>query len=209
MPLQIDTLVCGPLENNVYVVTDGDRAVVVDAPMESTGPVLHLLKKRGLTADLIVLTHQHWDHVAEAHLLAQATGAPLAAHAKDVADLCRPRQSRLMPDVELPPLEVSRELQQGDIVLVGEARLEVLHTPGHTPGSICLHAADEATLLSGDTLFAGSYGRVDFPGGDPRAMADSLRRVSALPPSTRVLPGHGPETTIGDETWLRRLPPLG
>jgi len=209
MPLQIETLVCGPLGNNAYVVTDGEYAVLVDAPMESTGPVLDLLKERGLTADLIVLTHQHWDHVAEAHLLAQATGAPLAAHAKDAADLARPRRSRLMPDVDLPPLEVSRELHQGDVVLVGETRLEVLHTPGHTAGSVCLYAAEDAALLSGDTLFAGSYGRVVFPGGDTRAMADSLRRLSALPPSTRVLPGHGPETTIGDETWLKRLPPIG
>src|SRR6266542_2268807 len=102
--LQIDTLVCGPLGNDVYVVSDGEHAIVVDAPMESATPVLDLLRQRGLTLDLIVLTHQHWDHVAEAHLLAQATGAPLAAHAKDAADLASPRQSRLMPSVELPPL---------------------------------------------------------------------------------------------------------
>jgi glyoxylase-like metal-dependent hydrolase (beta-lactamase superfamily II) len=209
MPLHIETLVCGPLGNDVYVVSDGEHAIVVDAPLECLSPVQEVLRERKLTLDLIVLTHQHWDHVAEAHLLAQATSAPLAAHTLDAAALAKPRTSRLMPGVELPPLEVSRELNEGDTVVVGDTRLEVLHTPGHTQGSICLYSADDATLLSGDTLFAGSYGRVDLPGSDARQMADSLRRLSALPPQTRVLPGHGAETTIAQETWLRRMPPIG
>ena len=204
--MTLETLVCGPLGNNVYVVSESGRAIVVDAPMESSAPVLSVLQERNLQVDLIVLTHSHWDHVAEAAHLAQATGAPLAAHPLDAADLAGPRRSMLLPGTELPPLAVARELDEGDVVELGTLRLTVLHTPGHTPGSICLSAASQATLLSGDTLFAGSYGRVDLPGGDAAKMAASLRRLATLPPQTRVLPGHGSATTVGAETWLANPP---
>jgi glyoxylase-like metal-dependent hydrolase (beta-lactamase superfamily II) len=206
--VNVETLICGPLGNNVYVVSDAGFATVVDAPMDSATRVLEVLRERNLRASLIVLTHSHWDHVAEATQLAQATGAPLAAHPLDAMDLAKPRQSRLLPGADLPPIAVTRQLNEGEVVEVGSLRLEVLHTPGHTSGSICLYAAGQATLLSGDTLFAGSYGRVDLPGGDPGQMAASLRRLSTLPPETHVLPGHGPSTTIGAEPWLRH-PPMG
>ena len=88
---------------------------------------------------------------------------------------------------------------------MGEHRLSVLHTPGHTPGSICLYSAPDALLFSGDTLFAGTCGRMDLPGGNPEQMVHSLQRLRTLPADTRVLPGHGPATTIGNEQWLARV----
>jgi glyoxylase-like metal-dependent hydrolase (beta-lactamase superfamily II) len=212
--LGIEALECGPLGNNVYVVwwdaagsTAPHGALVVDPAMEAAAAVERVLGRRNLRLDLIVATHSHWDHTAEAGDLARATGAPVAAHPLDAAVMARPHRSLFVPGVQLAPIAVGRELPESDRVALGEAVFEVLHTPGHTPGSICLYARAQGVLLSGDTLFAGSFGRYDLPGGDPRALKESLRRLSALPPTTRVLPGHGPETTIGAEGWLRD-PPL-
>jgi glyoxylase-like metal-dependent hydrolase (beta-lactamase superfamily II) len=203
----VQTLVCGPLSNNAYLLSSPNAtgALLVDAPMESDDAVSKALAEHDLTLETIVLTHSHWDHVADAAALAARTGAALVAHALDAAELARSRRTMLLPGMELPPLAVTRRLEDGDEVRVGAARLTVLHTPGHTPGSICLYCPEAALILAGDTLFAGSYGRVDLPGGDPQRMVASLCRLAALPPQTRVLPGHGAPTSIGAETWLRRL----
>ena len=205
MTLEVVSLVCGPLQNNVYIVIEGDAAVVVDAPLESVGPVTDALAKRALRLEAIVCTHGHFDHMAEAAELARRTGARVLAHALDAGRLRTPSRPTFFPDLEVEPVEVSTELQEGDTVRVGETQLTVQHTPGHTPGSLCLHT--DGLLLSGDTLFAGSFGRSDLPGGDPGVLRASLLRLAELPKETRVLPGHGPETTIGRERWLSK-PPL-
>jgi glyoxylase-like metal-dependent hydrolase (beta-lactamase superfamily II) len=111
----------------------------------------------------------------------------------------------MFPQLEVPAAPVSRELLEGDTVAVDGFAFQVLHTPGHTPGSICLYLPERDLLFSGDTLFAGSYGRYDLPGGDGRLLRASLRRLATLPPRTRVLPGHGATTTIGAEDWLRQV----
>ena len=205
MTLEIATLVCGPLQNNVYIVIAGDVALVVDAPLESVGPVTAPLKERKLRLEAIVCTHGHFDHMAEAAELARRTGAPVLAHSLDTERLRKPSRPTFFPELEVEPVEVARELNEGDLVLVGDAQLTVLHTPGHTPGSLCLYT--EGLLLSGDTLFAGSFGRYDLPGGDPAVLRASLLRLAQLPAETRVLPGHGAETTIKRERWLSN-PPL-
>ena len=205
MTLRVRTLVCGPLQNNVYVVSSGTAALVVDAPLESVEPVTAALSEHGLSLEAIVCTHGHFDHMAEAAELARRTAAPVLVHSQDADRLRTPARPLFFPDLEVEPVEVSRELADGDCVEVGDVSLDVLHTPGHTPGSLCLLA--EGVLLSGDTLFAGSFGRYDLPGGDPQALRASLLRLRDLPASTRVLPGHGPETTIGRERWLA-YPPL-
>ena len=203
--LEVRTLVCGPLGNNVYIVSAGTSAIVVDAPLESAGPVTDALGEQGLTLEAIVCTHGHFDHMAEAAELRRRTRAPVLAHALDAERLRTPARSMFFPDLEIEPVEVTRELAEGDTVEVGGARLDVLHTPGHTPGSICL--LTEGLLLSGDTLFAGSFGRYDLPGGDPAVLRESLLRLATLPAETRVLPGHGTATIIGRERWLSD-PPL-
>lgn len=208
-PVQIETLVCGPLANNVYLVVDPStrHAIVVDPGLEAEVPVRRALEARGLTLDAIVATHGHWDHVAGVANLSGQTGALVLAHTADADRLRRPPRPMLMPELTVLPSEVDRELSAGDTVACGRVDFTVLHTPGHTEGSICLYHAASNTLLSGDTLFAGSFGRYDLPGGNPDVLRASLLQLATLPPKTTVYPGHGPRTEIGRERWLSR-PPL-
>ena len=131
----------------------------------------------------------------------------MLVHALDAERLRKPARPMFMPELEVEAVEVSRELAEGDVVEVGGVTLVVMHTPGHTPGSLCLYSAEDGLLLSGDTLFAGSFGRYDLPGGDPAVLKQSLLRLAQLPKETRVLPGHGAATTIGRERWMSN-PPL-
>ena len=142
---------------------------------------------------------------------APPTGAPIAAHRADWHRLTNPQP--LYAPFPIPPCVPAVDLAEGGAIRFGDVRLDVLHTPGHTEGSVCLVGADDRVLFSGDTLFAGGWGRVDLPGGDAAAMADSLARLSRLEGSLRVVPGHGRETTIArEQPWLtlvareRRLP---
>lgn len=199
----------GPLANNLYLVAwlPSGTALAIDAPPGAAEALPPLLRERRLALGQIVLTHAHWDHTLDAPALARATQAPVLAHALDTSALESP-QTRPPVAGPLPvPARVAHTLRDGDELRAGEARLAVWHTPGHTPGSICLFLPQARLLFSGDTLFAGSYGRTDLPGGDAAQMVSSLRRLAALPPATRVLPGHGPATTIGEEAWLAHLQP--
>jgi glyoxylase-like metal-dependent hydrolase (beta-lactamase superfamily II) len=130
-----------------------------------------------------------------------ATGAEIAVHPLDRHRLEDPQP--LFAPFEIPPSVPAVELAEGGEVRFGEIRLRVLHTPGHTEGSVCLLASDEGLLFSGDTLFAGGWGRVDLPGGDPAAMVESIARLATFEDRTAVLPGHGQATTIGRErAWM-------
>jgi glyoxylase-like metal-dependent hydrolase (beta-lactamase superfamily II) len=128
----------------------------------------------------------------------------VAAHRLEARTIARAEYAPLSPptEIKIRPVPVAQELADGDLIKVGSRTLTVLHTPGHSPGSLCLYAPEAATLFSGDTLFAGTFGRYDLPGGDGEALRASLRRLAALPRRTAVLPGHGRATTIGDEAWL-------
>jgi hydroxyacylglutathione hydrolase len=140
-------------------------------------------------------------HVGDNAAVAEATGAEIAVHPLDREALEHP--APFWTPFEIPPSVPAVELAEGGEVRFGGIRLRVLHTPGHTPGSVCLQSVDEGLLFSGDTLFAGGWGRIDLPGGSPEAMVDSLLRLSELEAPTAVLPGHGPATTIGrEQPWL-------
>ncbi len=197
----------GPLANNLYLVAwlPSGTALAVDAPPGAAEALPPLLRERRLALTQLVLTHAHWDHTLDAPALAHTTQAPLLAHALDVPAIAVPETRPPAAGPTPVPVRVARALRDGDKLLVGEARLAVWHTPGHTPGSICLFLPPAGLLFSGDTLFAGSYGRTDLPGGDEAQMVVSLRRLAALPPATRVLPGHGPSSSIGAEVWLQHL----
>jgi hydroxyacylglutathione hydrolase len=203
----------GPLATNVHVLADerSREAIAIDTAIPSLTWISGELAARGWTLKLIVSTHGHWDHIGDNARLAEHTGAAIAAHPLDAPRLADPHP--LWAPFEIPPSVPAVELAEGGEVAFGSIRLRVLHTPGHTEGSVCLQAVDDGLLLSGDTLFAGSFGRVDLPGGDPGAMVDSLVRLRDLDDAVTVLPGHGPPTTIGRErSWLdwiareRRLP---
>ncbi len=202
--LLIRTIVAGPLDNNVLLVADrtAGAAMVVDPALGATQSVLATARELQVEIVLIVNTHGHWDHVADNTPLAHATGAPIAIHTADAARLGRPKGELGPLPREIQPSHADRILTEGDTVQVGATTFTVLHTPGHTPGGLCLYSDVRSLLISGDTLFAGSYGRYDLPGGDPAALRDSLARLAELPAATQVYPGHGGTTTIGAEGWL-------
>ncbi len=131
----------------------------------------------------------------------RAPGAEIAAHPADWHRLIDPQP--LFAPFPIPPCVPAVELAEGGVIRFGDVRLDVLHTPGHTEGSVCLVSHETGVIFTGDTLFPGGWGRVDLPGGDPTAMVDSLARLATLPEALRVLPGHGPPTTIASERpWL-------
>ncbi len=202
----IETFVFGPVDTNAYLVGDETtkEALVIDAPRECTAAVTERAAALGLTIGQVVDTHGHWDHIADNAPLVAATGASLAVHAADADRLADPRSTMPLP-FTLPPSTPDRLLNGGDTVTLGDTTFEVLHTPGHTPGSICLYAEDAGVLFSGDTLFNMGMGRTDLPGGDENRLYVSLRHLANLPPETRVYPGHGEDTTIEDQPWLLRL----
>jgi glyoxylase-like metal-dependent hydrolase (beta-lactamase superfamily II) len=198
----LETFPVGPLHCNCTILGDEvtREALVVD-PGDNLPEILSRLQKHGLTVRQIVVTHAHIDHVGGAAQLRKLTGAPVVMNQQDLGLLGMMEMQAGwlgVPTPQVVPPDASAE----DGLTIGLATLpaQVLHTPGHTPGSICLLFPDRHLLLAGDTLFAGSIGRTDLPGGDGQQILRSLReRLLVLPDTTRVVPGHGPETTIGEE----------
>jgi hydroxyacylglutathione hydrolase len=198
----LESFPVGPLRCNCTILGDEvtQEAVVID-PGDNIPEILSRLQKHGLTLRQIVITHAHIDHVGGAALLKKATGAPVFLNQQDLGLLGAMEIQAGWLGVPTPEV-ASPDASADDGLTVGLTTIqaEVIHTPGHTPGSICLLFPQQRLLLAGDTLFAGSIGRTDLPGGDGRQILRSLRdRLMVLPDTTRVLPGHGPETTIGEE----------
>jgi hydroxyacylglutathione hydrolase len=201
--MEIISRTVGPLATNVHLLADpvSREAIAIDTAIPSLAFVSGELAERGWRLRLIVSTHGHWDHIGDNAAVAEHTGAPIAVHRLDRERLVHPEP--LFAPFEIPPSVPAVELAEGGRVRFGSLSLEVLHTPGHTEGSVCLLSADDRLLLAGDTLFAGGWGRVDLPGGSAEAMVVSLARLTTFDDATRVLPGHGPATTIGRErAWL-------
>lgn len=203
--VRVGRLVVGPLEENCYVVapTRGGDAIVID-PGDEADRILAAARGWGLTPRIVANTHGHMDHIgANAALVAAGHGVDIAIHADDAPMLTDPAQNLstfLPPDVRSPAATLL--LVDGEDLVVGSVRLAVMHTPGHTRGgtSFLLRANGDAVLFSGDTLFRGSVGRVDLPGGSWPALAASIvDRLLPLGDAVRVLPGHMDATTIGEE----------
>ena len=200
--MQVQRLVLGALETNCFVVGDdaGGPLVVID-PAGEPDAIIEAIAGRPVAH--IVLTHGHFDHLGAATVVAAATGAPLSMHELDADCVDDPEANGGAAfGFFFTAPSPARRLLDGDRVTAGALSLEVIHTPGHTPGSMCLLGSDELgpQLFSGDTLFAGSVGRTDFPGGDARALKASIGRLATLDPATLVHPGHGPDTTIERES---------
>lgn len=195
--------VVGPVATNVHVLADAAsrEAIAIDTATPSLAWISGALAERDWTLKLIVSTHGHWDHIGDNAAVAEHTGAQIAVHPDDRYRLVDPQP--LYAPFPIVPSIPAVELAEGGEIRFGEIRLRVLHTPGHTEGSVCLLAYDDGLLFSGDTLFAGGWGRVDFPGGSPEAMAASIARLAEMEDHLRVLPGHGAATTIGRErAWM-------
>ncbi|MHB1839143.1 MAG: MBL fold metallo-hydrolase [Acidobacteriaceae bacterium] len=192
----------GPLACNCSVLADETtlRATVID-PGADIEKILAVLKQHHLIVEQIIVTHAHIDHVGGAVRLKRLTGADIYMNQHDLPllkmmDMQAGWLGVAAPEVAAPDVDAPDLLA---LTIAGEPA-HVLHTPGHTEGSICLHLPAPQLLLAGDTLFAGSIGRTDLPGGDLRKILRSLKeRLLTLPDATRVVPGHGPETTIGEE----------
>jgi hydroxyacylglutathione hydrolase len=192
----------GPLQCNCSIVGDeGTREALVIDPGDDIEDLLVLIRKHNLHVKQIVVTHAHIDHVGGAMKLRAATGASILLNQNDYALLQMLDAQAAWIGVETPgKVEIDQTLKQADLVKAGSLAAEVIDTPGHTEGSICLYFSAEKKLIAGDTLFAGSIGRTDLPGGSFKKIIRSLHeKVLALPDETIVVPGHGPVTTIGHE----------
>jgi hydroxyacylglutathione hydrolase len=197
-----EILPVGPLQCNCSVIGDeATREAIVIDPGDDIQQVLGLIRKHNLQVKQIVITHAHIDHVGGAMKLRAATGAPILLNQNDYALLKMLDLQAAWIGMATPgKVEIDHSLGHADTVKAGSLAAQVLHTPGHTEGSICLYFPSENKLIAGDTLFAGSIGRTDLPGGSYEKILHSLHdRVLALPDETVVVPGHGPLTTIGEE----------
>jgi glyoxylase-like metal-dependent hydrolase (beta-lactamase superfamily II) len=196
----LETLVVGPLAVNCYVVGDEKRheGILVD-PGDDARAVVAAIKRLQLKIVAIVNTHAHFDHVGALNELREFTGAPFMVHEAEAPVLESAKTSAAMFGLSIQsPKPADRLLREGDQVSAGSLALQVLHTPGHTPGGICL--VEGMHVFTGDTLFQNSIGRSDFPGGDYAVLMASIRdKLLPLPDATAVHPGHGSATTIGAE----------
>ncbi|WP_158944178.1 MBL fold metallo-hydrolase [Granulicella sp. S190] len=197
-----EILPVGPLQCNCSILGDqlSHEAIVVD-PGDDIPRIMALLATHGLTVKKIVITHAHIDHIAGAHRLKQLTGAPILYNQYDLPLV-------KMMDIQAGWLGIPTPtapgpddtLEDGKLISITGLSGSILHTPGHTEGSVCLYLPTQTLLLAGDTLFAGSVGRTDLPGGDIRKLLTSIHeRLLTLPDEVTVIPGHGPSTSIGAE----------
>ena len=201
-----EILPVGPLQCNCSILGDerSREAIVVD-PGDDSPRILALLAKHNLTVKQIVITHAHIDHIAGAHRLKQVTGAPILVNKNDLPQIKRMDEQAKWLGIPSPTVDNPDDtLDDGKLITIGSGETaltgSILHTPGHTQGSVCLYLPAQSLLLAGDTLFAGSVGRTDLPGGNTNQLLRSIHdRLLTLPDEVKVIPGHGPATTIGDE----------
>jgi glyoxylase-like metal-dependent hydrolase (beta-lactamase superfamily II) len=203
--LIIKSFISGALETNTYLVVDkiSKKTIVID-PCSAHKEILEVVENDGLKLVYIVNTHGHEDHVGDNKILRDATKAKLAIHELD-AELLEKGALPSHFNLVIQRVKADLLLKDGDVLKIGSEELKIIHTPGHTPGSICLYNENNKMVFTGDLLFAGSHGRTDLEGGDDVKMTYSLKKIALLPKDTKVFPGHGEETSIGREKWLNDL----
>ncbi|GBD95285.1 MAG TPA: MBL fold metallo-hydrolase [Nitrospirae bacterium] len=195
----IEKLVVGPLEENTYIIGDGEtkQAIVVD-PGDEPDRIMDLIKDNNLEVKVIICTHGHFDHIGAAGDIKKETGAKILMHKEDIQTYEAAKDQAAFWGYDLDDIpQPDGFIEEGDTIQAGNLSFKVLHTPGHSPGGICLYG--EGIVVTGDTIFQGSVGRTDFPGGSIEELKKSFRRLIELPEETKIFPGHGPESTVGRE----------
>jgi len=205
--MYLQYLPAGPIDTNTVIVgcSKTHKAAVFDVPAGSASAILELLSLHQLKVDKILITHSHWDHIGDLAALKKELGVPVYVHGEDAENIRKPGSDGLPLFFPIEGVQPDGFLEEGQKMSVGEIDFQVIHTPGHTPGCVCFWFPKEAVLISGDTLFQGSMGRLDLPTARPKLMGGSLKKLAQLPSNTRVIPGHGQETTIGAESTTLRL----
>lgn len=195
---------CGPVETNAYLVGCNQEkvAAAIDPSMGSAELILSFCEEHNLRLEHIFLTHSHWDHIVDVSILKEKSDALIWVHPLDVENLEHPGADGLPTFFKIEGVTPDRFFHDGHELFLGKIQIKIIHTPGHSPGSVVLYLPKEKLLLSGDTLFQGSMGNVSFPNSSPDDMWSSLKKLSQLPADTRVCPGHGPDTQIGKESWM-------
>jgi glyoxylase-like metal-dependent hydrolase (beta-lactamase superfamily II) len=199
--MDIEVFTLGPLFNNTILLTcEKTKISAVVDPSFGIKKVLSYIDKKELSLEKVLLTHSHYDHTEGISLIKEKKDVLIYIHKLDKKTLETPEK---IPFIGKPAsFKADVLLEDGDIIDVGQIKIKVIHTPGHTPGSSCFYIEKEKILISGDTLFKNSMGRVDFPSSNPSDMWESLKKLSKLPKDTIVIPGHGSQTTIEKESWM-------
>ena len=201
--MKFEVFITGPIETNTYLIYSGKEAIVIDPGLNCANAINARAKELKVEIKFIVNTHGHWDHITDNYALQKLTGAKIACGKGDKKSLSQPSDLGWRLPFKLQPSLADVLLQDGDEIKISAEGLRVIGTPGHTPGSICLYSKEDQIVFTGDTLFAGAMGRVDFPGGDALLIKNSLKKLAKLPEETNVLPGHGEFTLIKKEKeWI-------
>lgn len=194
--MKLDLIAVGSYEVNCVLLSNTNKGALIVDPGEESGKIAARIEELGLSVKAYLLTHGHMDHISALADLSAKHPAPILMHARDL-DWAFSEYNQSPPYYHVP------RRPDADIGTFADDERPVpgwdctiIHTPGHTPGGVCFHFPAEKILISGDTLFRGSVGRTDLPGGSPRSLSESIKRLKRLPPETKVYPGHGPATTI-------------
>lgn len=183
------------------LIVPGQASIIVDAPRKAWTSALRAAEELDAPVELVLATHGHWDHVTDMARL-QELGYRIAGHPADLPLFGDPTGGRTDLPFVIDPVTLDQRLADGDRIALGDVDIHVLHTPGHTPGSVSLWIPDEEILITGDTLLKGGAGYLNRPEVDPLALATSIRRLSEYPTESVIYPGHGAPTSIGEEAWL-------
>lgn len=197
--MQIETLILGTIEENCFIVYDKGRTAAVIDPGDEAAEILSLISEESLTLGGILLTHGHFDHIGAVTELRHATGAKVYLHQRDQMLVDNAQAQALMFGLKTPPgFKADHYIKDGDLVEIGELKFSVLHTPGHTQGSVCFYT--DGALFAGDTLFHSGIGRTDLPGGSYEDIMSSIAKIfKTYSGDVRVCCGHGPPTTLARE----------
>ncbi len=203
--MQIKKTILPPVSTNCYLLEVEGSAIIIDPGYTSFSTVHPYIQEKSLRLKSIFLTHSHWDHIADLSQWIEKYQVPFFVHPFDAANVEFPGQDGILCPLDIPGVKPSLFFQDDALQAVLSSSMRVIHTPGHSAGSVCLYFPEEKMLFSGDTLFKGTIGNTSFPGSDRQKMTQSLKRLATLPKETKVYPGHGPTTFLGEEFWIQKF----